>query len=121
MDIPQIMKFLYKDSEGVPQFINAMEAAQRKSKRSKLVINDKYLHTVTLKSLLQSGEYETETWEWSKLLEDQQTWEYLKTAFRAAYVAKRRSETARKGEQKTFGGPALFGVSPVGNEPPEQK
>ena len=64
VDIPQIMKSLYKDSEGVPQFINVMEAAQRKSKREKLVINDKYLHDVTLKLLLQSVEYETETREW---------------------------------------------------------
>ena len=34
VDIPQIMKSLYKDSEGVPQFINVMEAAQRKSQRA---------------------------------------------------------------------------------------
>ena len=27
VDIPQLMKTLYKDSDGVPQFINAMEAA----------------------------------------------------------------------------------------------
>ena len=64
VDIPQLMKELYKDSEGVPQFINAMEAAQRKSKRAKLVINNEYLHAVALKSLLQSGEYKTETREW---------------------------------------------------------
>ena len=43
VDIPQLMKELYKDSEGVPQFINAMEAAQRKSKCAKLVIKDEYL------------------------------------------------------------------------------
>ena len=61
VDIPQIMKSLYKDSEGVPQFINAMEAAQRKSKRAKIVINNEYLHAVAMKSLLQLGEYETET------------------------------------------------------------
>ena len=59
----------------MPQFINAMEAAQRKSKRAKLVINDEYLHAVALKLLLQSGEYETETREWSKLPEADQTWE----------------------------------------------
>ena len=53
VDIPQLMKELYKDSDGVPQFINAMEAAQRRSKRAKLVINDDYLHAVALKSLLQ--------------------------------------------------------------------
>ena len=95
VDIPQIMMLLYKNSEVVPQFINAMEAAQRKSKRAKLLINDEYLHSVTLKSLLQSGEYETETREWSKLPEADQTWEDWKTTFCAAYVAKRRSEAAR--------------------------
>ena len=45
----------------MPQFINLMKAAQRKSKRAKLIINNKYLHDVALKSLLQSGEYEIET------------------------------------------------------------
>ena len=84
------MKSLYKYLDGVPQFINTMEVAQRKSKRAKLFINDEYLHVVALKSLLQSGEYETETWEWSKLPEDEQTWADWKNTFRAAYVAKRR-------------------------------
>ena len=79
VDIPQLMKTLYKYSDGAPQFINAVEAAQRKSKREKLVINNKYLHAVALKSLLQSGEYETETREWSKLPEDEQTWAEWKT------------------------------------------
>ena len=92
-----------------------MEAAQRKSKHAKLVINDKYLHAVVLKSLLQSGEYETETQEWSKLPKDNQTWEDWKTTCCAAYVAKRRSEAAREGEQRPFGGSALFGVAPVEN------
>ena len=64
VDIPQLTKDLYKDSDGVPQFINEMEAAQRKSKRAKLFINDKYLHAVALKLLLQSGEYKTEIREW---------------------------------------------------------
>ena len=58
--ITQIMKTLFIDAEGIPHYINAMEAAQRKSKRAKLVITDKYMHAVTLKSLLQSGEYDTE-------------------------------------------------------------
>ena len=75
------MKELYKDSDGVPQFINAMEAAKRKSKHAKLVINYEYLHAVVLKSLLQSVEYETETREWSKLPEADQTWEDWKTTF----------------------------------------
>ena len=55
LDIPQLIKELYKDLDGVPQFINAMEEVQSKSKRAKLVINDEYLHAVALKSLLRSG------------------------------------------------------------------
>ena len=79
-----------------------------------LVINDEYLHAVALKLLLQSGEYETETREWSKA---DQTWDDCKTTFRVVYVAKRRSEAVREGEQKPFGGSAQFGPAPVRNEP----
>ena len=112
------MKTLFSGAEGIPQFINAMEAAQRKSKRAKLVIHDEYMHAVALKLLLQSGEYETETREWSKLPEDKQTWSEWKTTFWAAYVAKRRVEAAWEGEEKPFGGSALFGAAP---EKPNRK
>ena len=106
------MKKLFRDAEGIPQFINAMEAAQRKSKSVKLVINDDYLHSVALKLLLQSGDYKTETREWSKLLEEKQTWPEWKITFRVAHVAKRRAEAAKEGEEKPFGGSALFGAAP---------
>ena len=78
----------------------------------KIVIHDEYMPAVTLKSLLQSGEYETETREWSKLPKDKQTRLGWKTTFRSAFVAKQRAEAARKGEEKPFGGSALFGASP---------
>ena len=61
VDIVQVVNNIFSDAEGIPQFFNATEIAQRKSKRAKLVINDEYLHAVALKSLLRSGEYETET------------------------------------------------------------
>ena len=89
-----------------------MEAAQRKSKREKLVIHDEYMHAVVLKFLLQSGEYKTETREWSKLPEDQQTWAAWKTTFHEAYVAKQRAEAAREGEEKPFDSSAIFGAAP---------
>ena len=63
VEIPQAMKTLFADADGIPQFINVMEAAQRKSKRAKLFIQDYYIHAVELKLLPKSGEYETETWE----------------------------------------------------------
>ena len=89
-----------------------MEAAQRKSKRAKLVIHDKYMHAVALKSLPQTGEYKTETREWSKLPEDPKTWLAWKTTFQEAYVAKRHAKAAQEGEEKPFGGSALFGAAP---------
>ena len=60
VEIPQVTKTLFSDAEEIPQYINAMESAKRKSKRAKLVITDEYMHAVALKLLLQSGEYEIE-------------------------------------------------------------
>ena len=61
VDITQVMKTIFSYAEGIPQYINAMEAAQQKSKQVKLVIHDDYMHAVALKFLLQSGGYGTET------------------------------------------------------------
>ena len=44
-----------------------------------------------------------------------------KTTFRAAYVAKRRSEAAQEGEDKPFRGSALFGAAPGGEEKHKQE
>ena len=46
VDIPHLMKTLFTNENGIPQFINAVEAAQRKSKRSKLVIQGEYIHEI---------------------------------------------------------------------------
>ena len=89
-----------------------MEAVQQKSKRAKLVIHEEYMHAVALKLLLQSSEYKTETQEWSKLPEDHKTWAAWTLTFREAYVAKQRAEAAREGEEKHFGGSALFEGAP---------
>ena len=51
MEIPQLMKTLFTDADGILQFINATEEAQRKSKQE-IVIQDEYTHAVALKSLL---------------------------------------------------------------------
>ena len=69
------------------------------------------MHAVELKLLLQSGEYETETLEWSKLPDDQQTWTAWKATFRESCVAKRRAEASQKGEEKLFGGSTVFSAS----------
>ena len=110
--IPQVMKTLFSDAEGIPQYINTTKAAQRKSKRAKIVINENYMHAVALKSLLQSGEYRTEIREWSNLPEDHKNWTARNTTFREAYVSKWCAEAAQEGEEKPFGGSAIFGAAP---------
>ena len=82
-----------------------------KSKRAKLVIHDKSMHPVALKLLLQSGEYETETQEWLKLPDNQQTCTECKAAFMEAYVVKRRAEADQEGEGNPFGGSAVISSS----------
>ena len=59
VDSTQVIKTLFRDAEGIPQYINAMEAAQQKTKRVKLVIHDEYMHAVALNFMFQSGEYKT--------------------------------------------------------------
>ena len=112
VNIPQVTKTLFSEAEGIPQFINPIESAHQKSKREKLVIHYEYMHAGALKPLLQSSEYETETWEGLKLPEDQKTWAAWKTTFQEAYVEKRRAEAAREGKEKTFGGSTIFGAAP---------
>ena len=64
VEIPQLIKTLFTDANGILQFINAIETAQQNSKREKLVIQDEYTHAMALKLLLTSSEYETKTREW---------------------------------------------------------
>ena len=42
VDIPQVTKTLFGDANGIPHFINAMEAAHRKSKR----VNSPYMTSI---------------------------------------------------------------------------
>ena len=74
------------------------------------------MHNVTLKLQFQSSEYETETQEWTKLPEDQLTRGAWETTQREANFAKRRAEVAQEGEEKPFGGSAIFGAAPA-NKP----
>ena len=106
VDITQLTNTLFTNTDGIPQFINAMEAAHRKSKRVKLEILDEYMHAVALKLLLKPGEYEIETRKWLKLPGYQQTWTAWKTMFMEAYAVKRWAKYAREGEDKPFGGAA---------------
>ena len=95
VNILQLMEALFTNTDGIPQFINAMESAQQKSMREYRTI---IFYAVALKSLIQSGDYETKMREWSKLPNIQKTWMALKTNFREAYEAKQHTKAAQEGE-----------------------
>ena len=48
VDITELMKALFTNADGVPQFVNTMEAVQRKSRWEKLEIQDEYIHAVAI-------------------------------------------------------------------------
>ena len=56
VDIRKLKKTLFDDVDGIPQFINAMEAAHKKSKRAKLTIQEKDMQAVSIKLIFKLGE-----------------------------------------------------------------
>ena len=98
------MRSLYKEAEGIPQFINMMEAAQSKANRANILITDKYIHALALQTFFASNEYEVDTREWEKLPAQEQTWTECNKKFRAAYDENQRGEKSRDAVDQTFGG-----------------
>ena len=56
VDIPSVVKTFWKEAEGVPRYINRMEAAQKKSTRNPLPFMDAVMHKISFRALLASNE-----------------------------------------------------------------
>ena len=95
--IPMQMMALYKECEGIPQYIQALEKAQRRSVRGNLPVADNVLAATAINALLSTGDYKDDTTSWLKKADTDRTWSAFKTHFSAAYLA----EEQRK---KYFGG-----------------
>ena len=57
MDIPSVVQTFWTEDEGVPQYINRMEAAQNKSVLTLLPVNDVFMQTIAFRAFLTSVEY----------------------------------------------------------------
>jgi hypothetical protein len=68
------MLLLYKNAASMPDFILAMEEAQKKAKQAKLPILDIELAMYAAISILQSGDYKKETDEWEGCNANKKTW-----------------------------------------------
>jgi hypothetical protein len=80
------MLLLYKNSASMPDFILAMEKAQKKAKQAELPILDIELAMYAATSVLQSGDYKKETNEWKGYNANKKTWTKWTQAYLAAYA-----------------------------------
>jgi hypothetical protein len=80
------MLLLYKNAASMPDFILAIEEAQKKAKRAELPIPDIELAMYAATSVLQSGNYKKETNKWEGHNAVMKTWSKWKQAYPAAYA-----------------------------------
>ena len=64
MDIPYVMSSFWNEIEGFLQYINRMEAAQKKSTSTSLLVTDAVMQTILFRVLLVSNEYLDDMREW---------------------------------------------------------
>jgi hypothetical protein len=80
------MLLLYINAASMPDFILAMEEAQKKAKQAELPILDIELAMYAATSVLQSWDYKKETDEWEGRNVNRKTWTKWKQAYLAAYA-----------------------------------
>ena len=64
-----------------------MEEAQRKADRGKLPVTEQTMIAIASKSVLSSGDFETATKKWGKLVDSDKTWKAWKVHYNAAHDA----------------------------------
>ena len=81
----------HKDSEGILEYINALEAAQKKSKRGTVnnLITDATLPLITMDAMLKTGAHPRTTDKWEYLDAYAQTWDAWETAYKTANMKER--------------------------------
>ena len=67
VDAPSVMQMFCTKAEGVPQYTNIMEVAQKKSVRNPLPVTEAAIQVIAFRSILASGEYPDNMREWQKL------------------------------------------------------
>ena len=81
----------HKDSEGILEYINSLEAARKKSKRGtgNPPITDKTLLLIATNAMLKTGAHPRTTDKWEDLDAAAQTWNAWKTAYKTANMKER--------------------------------
>jgi hypothetical protein len=93
------MQQYYSQADGIPQFVNMMEDAQKKARRAGMPIADVKLVMITLVAVLVAQHFPHEGDNWEGLPSSSQTWTAWKTAFRLAHIKRQHQILALGGEQ----------------------
>ena len=94
VNLPTDMMGYYNDADGIPEYINMLEEAQRKLARANLPMSDDQLLAIASTSILASGHFPRPTDEWEALPRANKTWMAWKAHYRAARIARKRQMLA---------------------------
>lgn len=94
INLPTEMLSYYTQADGIPEYINMLEEAQRKLARANLPMSDDQLLAIASTSVLASGHFPRPTDEWEALARNNKTWAAWKTHYRAAHIARKRQMLA---------------------------
>jgi hypothetical protein len=114
VNLPTEMMGYYSKADGIPEYIDMLEEAQRKLARANLPMSDDQLLAIASTSVLASGHFPRPTDEWEALPRANKTWTAWKPHYRAAHLARRRQQLATG--TSPFGGSANA-ASACNNDP----
>ena len=90
INLPTEMMGFYATAEGIPEYINKLEDAQRKLARANLPMQDVQLLAIASTAVLASQHFPRATDEWEAMAPALKTWATWKTTYRAAHIARKR-------------------------------
>jgi len=88
--LPTDMLGFYTTAEGIPEYINMLEEAQRKLGRANLPMSNDQLVAIASTSVLAANDFPRTTEEWEALPPANKTWAEWKTRYRTAHIARKR-------------------------------
>jgi hypothetical protein len=90
VNLPTEMLGYYAEADGIPEYINMLEEAQRKLARANLPMSDDQLLAIASTAILASDHYPRPTDAWEALPRIHRTWTAWKAHYREAHLARKR-------------------------------
>ena len=113
INLPSEMIGFYAAAEGIPEYINALEDAQRKLARAKLPMADVQLLAIASTAVLASDHFPRTTDAWEALPAVSKTWTAWKATYREAHIARKRRLLASGGTEPMGGAHAITSHTPA--------